>query len=247
MRKVGGSLVDTPTRRRNVDKSARKDTLKTCQAVLLALGERIQRNDEQMAGDKVKEWKERILEQYGEIMRNKLLEDWMDQAVAVSVSKARSELGDGNFDKLHEVVKADLEKQKAKANLDPSESEDMKKLKRTLYPQEMAEDEDLQVMGQANNESKYKCPITTMLMTTPMRSSKCIHHLSKEGLDMLLKNKNKAKCPVVGCNMEWAANTSEVDEDFLRELKQFERRKRTREQMFEGTSTDTQDTISLDD
>lgn len=65
---------------------------------------------------------------------------------------------------------------------------------------------------------------------------------------MLLKNKSRAKCPVAGCNAEWAASTSSVDDDLLRQLKRYLRLEEARNKVLgENLSVPTQETVLLDE
>eukprot|EP00981_Chlorochromonas_danica_P008742 scaffold2302_cov209-Ochromonas_danica.AAC.6 len=178
------------------------------------------------------------------------MEQWMEETVTNSVTMARSQLTDGgNLDTLYDLVKKDVEGKKRQAEdvFDPSQSQEVKKIRQQLYPDEN-EDEDLLLMTQGNKKAQFLCPITQGIMNTPMKSTRCIHHMSQEALNMLLKNKSRAKCPVAGCNAEWTASTSSVDEDLLRQLKRYLRLEEARNKVLgENLSVPTQETVLLDE
>lgn len=70
-------------------------------------------------------------------------------------------------------------------------------------------------------------------------SDSCRHHISKQGLDVLLKNKHRtASCPVPGCAAKWTAATSVLDKAFEKRMNRFYR-------LQESTSVDAKYTEEI--
>lgn len=166
------SMLSTPSRRKTVDKAAIQETMKTCQLIMQSVADRIVENEEQVELPKIDQWKEELLNQYSALIRNKLMGQWMEETVSNSVTMARSQLTDdgGNLDTLYDLVKNDIEgkKRQAKDSFDPCQSQEVKKIRQQLYPDEN-EDEDLLLMTQGNKKAQFLCPITQGIMNTPMK------------------------------------------------------------------------------
>ncbi len=66
---------------------------------------------------------------------------------------------------------------------------------------------------------------------------RCIHHVSREGLQSSVRNSAFAKCPIFGCSGRWTLATSVLDESFQQKIVRFLRRKEKESQLLEGVST----------
>lgn len=99
--------------------------------------------------------------------------------------------------------------------------------------------DDVEEMETVETEQTYKCPFTTMRFIQPMKNSECMHHISRIGLEQLLKSGEAAsfvktrtcklgtncslckRCPVMGCPSHWSKDSATYDERFDSKMERF--------------------------
>lgn len=88
-------------------------------------------------------------------------------------------------------------------------------------------DDDVQALRTEPTEADFKCCITTMPMTVPLKNigkeSSCKHHISQEGFQSILQNRQYCRCPMPGCNGIWRRDGTAVDKVFQMKFHRFQR------------------------
>ena len=79
-------------------------------------------------------------------------------------------------------------------------------------------------MFQAPDES-ITCPITRKQMVQPVRSKKCNHSYEKAAIVQLIRNRQRAHCPVAGCANFVTDGDLEPNEDLAFRIKRLQRKK----------------------
>lgn len=116
-------------------------------------------------------------------------------------------------------IKSDLNEL---SKTDTSNSEFVKKIGLILQVRgEEDEEEGIVMVESGDTEAIFTCPYTVKLIETPMKHDKCQHKISKTGLDAMLKNRQRAPCPVPGCMAHWSKGTSTIDKEFEKRLNRF--------------------------
>lgn len=77
--------------------------------------------------------------------------------------------------------------------------------------------------------------VSSLVSPSENPKGKCIHHISKGGLDEILKTKTSANCPTAGCRGSWTKATSVIDEAFKRKIERFQRLKHIRTQQSQSS------------
>ena len=69
-----------------------------------------------------------------------------------------------------------------------------------LGEQPAARDEEIEVMRtEGSDASNLKCPITTLMLEDPVKSSNCTHLYSRVAIENQIRRGDR-KCPVPGCS-----------------------------------------------
>jgi hypothetical protein len=75
---------------------------------------------------------------------------------------------------------------------------------------------------------------------------RCIHHISREALEQMCKNKADVNCPVAACVGKWRKECAVVDEEYKLRMDRYEKMKNIRGKTF-GSSTATAAAFEIDD
>lgn len=168
----GGKLSGTPSKRRAADQAEIADVHKACSSMLTMLASRIEKNEEKVPAEQINKWKEDIMGQFTTLAQNKVANEWLADNIAPSIQKGKAEIGTTNYNEFLTFVMKDInDKREANsAHFQVDGLESVKKMRRTLYPDQVDEDEDLVVMeNNVDEEAKFRCPITISIMDVPMR------------------------------------------------------------------------------
>ncbi|RYH16407.1 hypothetical protein EON65_30135 [archaeon] len=167
----GGRLSTTPGKRRAADQAEIVDVHKACASMLQMLATRIERNEEKVPQEQMAKWKDDIMGQFTTLTQNKVTNEWLVDNIAPSIQKGKAEIGTTNYTEFLNFVMKDIsdKKEANSVHFQVDGFESVKKMRRTLFPDQAAEDEDLVVMETADEEAKFKCPITISIMDVPMR------------------------------------------------------------------------------
>jgi len=114
--------------------------------------------------------------------------------------------------------------EKRKNEYDAENSDIVKKIRKILDDKNDTE-EDFRVVEQEDTEITFRCPYSYVIMTNPMKNSKCPHHLDKASLDQLLKKPKSVICPISGCGKMWTKDSASSDKELLFRLNRFQRLK----------------------
>ena len=92
------------------------------------------------------------------------------------------------------------------------------------------DDDDIEVLAGENDdedeEARFNCPFSGVLMVVPMINKKCGHHYDQSSVATLLKsNRQGAKCPVRGCKGMVLNEYMEKDESLLFDIEEMKRKK----------------------
>lgn len=213
-----------------------RDVLKYSMVPMEAISKRIQRNDEEFDAQMIEEWKKSFVAiaasmdalkheadcaktvvdsaEYKE-KRAKLLSD--SSAASAKTSSSNSS------DELKHYLRQKIDQETRRAST--SHGQFTKNIKKIFKLGGSAMDEDLEVIETDDTEQTFKCPYSGMLMKQPMKSSACIHHMDKTSVDAQLKNLQKFKCPIPGCNGQWTNTNCSVDEELIARMTRFFRLK----------------------
>eukprot|EP01031_Cornospumella_fuschlensis_P043459 gene43459-53133_t len=255
MHRAGGRLSNTPNKRRAHDQAEIADAHKACASMLQILATKIDKNEEKVPQEHFDKWKNDIMDQFTTLSQNKVTNDWLADNIANSIQKGKAEIGTTNYNEFLNFVMKDIndKKEANSSHFQVDGLESVKKMRRTLFPDEAAEDEDFVVMEGTDEEAKFKCPITIKIMDVPMRCPTCQNHrVSKAAWEGSLKRHAKngrVPCPIAGCKKSWNVADVEVDEEFYKELQRYNRRKAIRDNLIEGSgpaSSSTADAFEIE-
>ena len=78
-----------------------------------------------------------------------------------------------------------------------------------------------EIQEEEESELTYRCPVTTLKMERPMKSTACPHRVCNKGLPLLFKTSSNIHCPVPGCSKVWNKSTVAYDEEFDKKMQAF--------------------------
>jgi hypothetical protein len=224
-----------------------EDTVAQCNMQLEVLAKKIMKNEENVDANKISQWTTEILAVSKNLVTAQAVDESSKAVVAEYVAeRSNADTGaavdDDTVAKTTKLLKERLTKRTA--NYNPESSREFKKIRDIVNPAARGED-DIMMMEADETEAAYKCPYTGMAFVKPMKryhsvifvltlyfisfdcdiccSVNCIHHLSAESLDLMLRGKRQVKCPVSGCRGMWSKDSSSHDNAFEMRMNRFHR------------------------